>query len=68
MLFGSDLELGIPLVAVATVAIWIAAPRLRRNESLRAAMILSVAVTGIEVAMAVFLYGAFILSGGMQNF
>jgi low affinity Fe/Cu permease len=57
-----------PIVAVAAVAVWVLFPRMRRNGLLRFALILSVAVTALEVMATVLIFGVFFLSGGMENF
>jgi hypothetical protein len=56
------------LVALGTVALWLIAPRLRRNGAFRFALIVSVAVTGLGLLALVAGIGMFVLMGGADIF
>jgi hypothetical protein len=60
-----------PLVALISVALWWARPRIRRNEGYRLAFIASVSLTALEAILAVlflFVLVLFSQSGGLENF
>jgi hypothetical protein len=68
MLFGSDIELVVPLVvALISCFLWIGRPRLRRNAALRFALIVSMGIVTVEALAMVVLVFAVVLSGGMPD-
>jgi hypothetical protein len=69
MLLGTIWELLIPaLVALVAVVLWLVRPALRQSTALRLVLITSVLVSAAELMLGALGFGAFHLSGGMENF
>lgn len=69
MATGSLIEFAVPgLLAGATALLMLLSPTARNHRLVRGAMMLFSGAFGIEVLLAIIVYGAFFLTGGMENF
>jgi hypothetical protein len=69
MLTGSIWELMLPLAILAGIGVlYLINPSIRTNRAARGVLLVSALVLAFEVTITVFVFGLFVLSGGMANF